>query len=233
MAFSYSLTPFYFVSFIIFFITFLFFIGIGGSINAYIKKFIGDDEAVEEGFGSINPFVHIDIIWIFIFFLIKIIIRENQPFSWNWIDGVKGFFQKVFFILGSTIFHFLIASFLLFISVKYWGNFFFQFALQTPINPSIELIKSIKLIFDKVSSLNIILMLFSLYGITTNIFLGLIDFLLGISNYIIETYIAPRYSNFFIILLSYIFIIQIFFIFSNQITFFCWNLVSLPIIILN
>ena len=233
MNFCYNLTPFYFVSFIIFFIVFLFFIGIGGSLNAYIKSFIGDNEALEKGYGSINPFFHINIIWILIFFLIKIIVRENQPFSWNWKNGIKGFFQKIIFIFGSTFFHFLISSILLFFSVKIWGKFFFQFALNTPINPSIELIKSVKLIFNKISSINIILILFSLYSITTNIFLGLIDFLLKISEYIAETYIIPRYSNFFIILLSYIFIIQFFFIFSTQINIFCWNLISLPIIYFN
>ena len=57
--------------------------------------------------------IHIIKSFIAFIILIKIIIRENQPFSWNWEKGIKGFIQKIIFIFGSTFFHFLISSILL------------------------------------------------------------------------------------------------------------------------
>lgn len=223
-------SPFYITSLIIFIITTLFFIGIGGSINAYIKKFLGDDESINDGFGSINPFVHMD----FIFFLLlltplKIIIRKTQPFSYNWISGPKGIIQRIIYLIGPSFFHIILASTILFFSVKFFGLQFFTLTLKNQFEPSAELIKLTKNIFFNYSSIKIILILFLIYSITVNLFLSIIDFLINITSYIIDNYINPKYSSLMVTVFTLIFIAQIFFVFSSTITYYCWKLISFPL----
>jgi hypothetical protein len=223
----------YSISLIILLLVFLFFVGIGGSVSAYIKKFIGDNSAIEKGYGSINPFFHIDEFWILIFLLTKIFIRNPQPFFMNWEKGIKGFFQKIIFIFGTTLFHLVLAAIILYISVWIWGGMFLNLAIKTPLSPSINLVKIVKEFFNGYSGNVIIAVLFALYGITVNLTLALLDFFVSIIDFSIRTYVYPYTDSIKVTILSYIAIMIILIIYSDLFLYIAWRFISLPIFIIN
>ncbi len=221
--------PLTIASFIVFLVSSLFFIGIGGAFNAHLKAFLGDDDALKDGYGSINPFVHISFFWMIIFLLIKFFIRNSQPFSWNFKNGISGLVQKIIFILASPICHLFIASLFLFFSILFFGNSFYMLAIKTPLGFSIETIKMLKIFFSNISSIKIIVMLFSIYSIVVNVFMAFIDLFLNVLEYFIYVYVFPYYENPLIIFLCYLLLTLIFIIYSDIITIASWKIISLPV----
>jgi hypothetical protein len=220
--------PLYIVAFSVFIFVILFFASLGGAFHAYLKAMIGDRDALDAGFGSLNPFMHMDMLLVGLFLLTKVLIKKYQPFSWRWDYGVKGSMQRFLYVFATPMLHLFIASIILFFSVKYFGFKFFEFAISTPLSPSIELIKSVKLLVG-MSSYKIIMMLFSLYSIVTNMFLAIIDLFIHFSEYVLYTYIFPHESNPWAIFLCYIALIFIFALCINFITLLCWRMISFPL----
>jgi hypothetical protein len=224
--------PLTIVSFVVFLASSLFFIGLGGAFNAYLRAFLGDDDALRDGYGSLNPFVHISFFWMIIFLWIKFFIRNSQPFSWNFKNGIFGFFQRIIFIFASPIMHLFIASLFLFFSIFFFGNSFYMLAIKTPLGFSIETIKMLKIFFSNISSIKIIFMLFSIYSIVVNVFMAFIDFFLNVLEYFIYVFVFPYYENPGAIFLCYLLLTVIFVIYSDIITIASWKMISLPLIFL-
>ena len=97
-------------SLLLFVSAFLLLIGIQGSLSAYIKSWVGDDTALQEGFDSCNPFVHMHPLAVLLFLVFRFLFCNRQPFAWVWADGWRGIFQRLFFVLGVTFFHLVSAA---------------------------------------------------------------------------------------------------------------------------
>ncbi len=129
-------------------------------VSAYIKYFIGDNTALEEGYGNPNPFIHIDFFGIILFLLTKIILRVRQPFNWNWKDGINGIFQRLFFLLGTTFFHIFFAILLLIIGIHFWSSIFLILVCNVSNCEPNKIILLFKTLLPNENSLSIISILF-------------------------------------------------------------------------
>lgn len=67
--------------------------GIAGGLQAWIAHKVGDDTALDHGFMTINPFVHVDPISLFLlpigYLLFRVVVGLSRPvpIAWHLIDG--------------------------------------------------------------------------------------------------------------------------------------------------
>lgn len=218
------------ISFILLVLAFLIAVGFSGAISAYVKYIIGDQNAMEEGYGNPNPFMHIDMIGILIFLCTKIILRNSQPFDWSWAEGVKGFFQKIFYMIGTSFSHILIAASVFIISIKIWGIYFLSLGINFMSCDQSKLIGLLKVCFPSAAPISIIIILFLLHFAFINIILSLFDLLTKIFDYVLNMYILKyvEEANWMIFLPS-IGIIILFVLFENVLWKTAWNIILLII----
>jgi hypothetical protein len=210
--------------------TLLFFITISGVFQAWLKYWMGDDTALKEGFGKFNPLVHIDEVWMIIFFITRIFVRSIQPMNIFWEKGIKGFFQKIIVFFTSPVLHFIISSILLLIGVKAFSTPFFFLALQTPLSISVDFLQGIMATYVNLKGIKLIVLILLLYSIAMNMMLGLLDLFIAILDYFFRTFIKPYFNNFNVAIGSYLIMMFILIYFSNTFHYISWMIVSYPVI---
>jgi hypothetical protein len=223
---------FYLVSFIISLAVFLFFIGLGGAANAYIRSWFGDDSALISGFNSINPLVHIDEISILFYIIFGFIIRKRQPISFFSRNGWKGFLEKIVFISGSALFHLIISSLSLLLLFLWKGDIIIEIALRTPSGASSNFIKVLQNIFENSRGYEIISLLSLLYTVSINLQLSIFNFFVNLVTLFFEEYLVNYLDTFMVTFLSILALFLIFTIYQAVFLAFCWNIILLPIFLI-
>lgn len=217
------------VSFIILAVAFLISIGIFGSLSAHMKAWIGDSTALEEGYGSCNPFIHIDFIGIIIFFIFNMFWRVKQPFNFNWSPGKRGFFERIIYLIGISFSHLIFASLLLLIGSAIWKGPFIQFAFIFRQIPSSETAGIVSSLFNNFSSFTRISVIMMASLITVNIILSFFDLINRVINYFLMTYIFPYRQDLWIYVGSIIVIFSLFSIFETTLWTAAWKFVTFPL----
>jgi len=220
-------TSFYFVSLTLLVAVFLFFVALGGVFTAYLYAFLGDKQALENDYGSLNPFNHIDLFWIIIFLLTKIFVRKGIPFNYEWKNGTRGFIQKFLFIFALPIFHLIITSGILTTGIIFFGKSIGLLAMQIPLSPSNKLIYVIKEIWgEHCSGMSVIFIALIIYAIVTNIFLCIVDFFINCFDFLFRMFVFIQSPNDIRIAFLYFLVIAVIFSIYGS-TFFnaCWKTV--------
>lgn len=217
------------ISFIILAAASLVSVGIAGSLSAYIKLWIGDQAAIEEGFGDPNPFVHIDVINIIIFLIFKILWRVRQPFSWYWSEGARGYVERVVYVIGVGCVHLLLASGALLTGTMLWGISFYKMAFIYPGVSAHKQVSLVKALFAESSSLSRIAILLCAAFIMVNLILCLFELLNRVIEYVLMTYIFPYRQDLWIHILSVLLIFSLFLVFESPLWAAAWRIAAWPV----
>ncbi|HAU30187.1 TPA: hypothetical protein DCW54_00925 [Candidatus Dependentiae bacterium] len=102
---------------------FVFSITLAGTLQAQVSKFMGDDTAVQMGFGDFNPFIHIQFIDIVFFALLEIMLGRPIPVDGKAIPHRKKIGRFIAIFSTRVITHVVLAVISLFAFVFFstWG----------------------------------------------------------------------------------------------------------------
>jgi hypothetical protein len=222
----------YFFSLSLLTLALLLFVTVGGIFSSYIYKKIGDPSSWDNGYNSLNPFNHIDYFVVIFFIVTGWFIGMKKPsFEHNFLNGIKGFLQKIIYFIAPMSLHLILASFLLFLGVYLFSYDFLLLAFKTSLKANPAYVTNVFTILQ-VKGPKLILSLFSLYSIVLNLNLAILSFLFSILDYIIKKYFFEDMFNIKFIFLLYAFVLLLLYVFGNSIMYFFWNIVIMPLFLL-
>lgn len=99
----------YIISLTTLFIAFLFSITIGGVVRAWSAEAAGDDTAVEQGFGSFNPLIYLDLLGLLVLFIWKFGWGVYVPVTSANIRGPARYVKLLAVLFSDTFVHIMLA----------------------------------------------------------------------------------------------------------------------------
>lgn len=221
----------YFFSLLILTISLLFFVTLGGVFCSYLYKKIGDSSSWDSGYNSFNPSKHVDFFLIILFILTGWFVGiKKPPFINNWENGIKGFIQKISYLLIPTIFYLIISAILLFIGVYFFSFKLLVLAFKTSLKANFSYIAEVSSLLT-IKGPKLIGAVFLLYSVILNLNLSLLYLLFSFLDYIIKKFFLKYTFDIKFIFLLYGFVILLLYLFGNSIMYFFWNIIITPLIL--
>lgn len=218
------------ISFFVLLSTLLFFITLTSVFDALLKSFLGDETAVDEGYASLNPFFHMDIVWVLLYIALGVFVLKNQPYTMdNFSGSLKKNIKAILMILGPSLLNFVISSLALYCGIKYLGKKFFIASIHAPHSISSDYIAKIIELFREYNGIKIIGIIFLIITVTINMYIGLINILFSSFHYLFNRYIAQYYThNIEITLFLYLIITIAIIYYSSTINIIMWSIIAYP-----